>query len=200
MTTTYTNITLFDVEPDEAAEWLVQDGYVAAVSPRIGTGDTIVYENTLANHADDEEPLESLLMLASEVSYELGCMALLIIVDEDAALIYTLYSDGEVLDSYGVRVGEPPEGGDAEKLVEVLGIGLGKKDIKTVRRILNRELDGTSETASARLTALLESLKLSTVTVGYDYDRLLAGETPAEFTPDDLLWVGEDDDDDEDAE
>lgn len=197
MTTTYTNITLIDVEPDEAAAWLAENGHTAAVSPMIDDV-TVVYENTLADHADDEEPLEALLAVASEMSYELGCMAWLFIVDADAALIYTLYADGEVVDSYGVRVGAPPDGGNPDELAERFGIP--KKAIKDVRRVLNRELDGSDETASARMAKLLAMLELPTIAVGYDYARLVAGETPPDFTADEVLWVRVDDDDEDEDE
>jgi hypothetical protein len=197
MTTTYTNITLVDVEPDEAAAWLAENGHTAAISPSVDDL-TVVYENTLADHAEDDEPLEALLTVASEISYELGCMAWLVIVDEDAVLIYTLYSDGEAVDSYGVRVGDKPDGGDPDFLAA--RFERPKKAIKEIRRILNRQLDGTSETASARLEKLLTVLDLPTIAVGYDYARLQAGETPSHFTAEDLLWVSADDDKDSDDE
>ncbi len=197
MTTTYTNITLIDVEPDEAATWLAENGHTAAISPMIDDL-TVVYENTLADHANDEEPLEALLAVASEVSYELGCMAWLFIVDEDATLIYTLYSDGDPIDSYGVRVDEQPEGGDPDTLAKVFDAP--KKQIKEIRRVLNRALDGTTETASVRLTKLLTTLELPTMAVGYDYARLLGGEVPSDYAADDLMWVGVDDEDDSEDE
>jgi len=192
MTTTYTNITLIDVEPDEAAAWLAENGITAALSPAIDDI-TVVYENVLSDSADEDEPLEALLEAASEMSYELGCVAWLVIVDEDNVLIYTVYSDGEVIDSYGVRAGDAPEGGDAEILVDLFGAP--KRQIKVVRAALQRELDPSRETASKRVAKVLTALDLPTMAVGYDYARITGGDTPPEFDIDDIVTVGNDETD-----
>lgn len=192
MTTTYTNITLIDVEPDEAAAWLAENGATAAVSPAVDDL-TAVYENTLADHADDEEPLEALLALASEISYELGCAAWLVIVDEDDALIYTLYRDGEPVDGYGVRTGEAPEGGDADTLAALFDAP--KRQIKVIRTALNRPLDRAHESATDRLRKLLDALVLPDIISGYDYARVTSGDVPSAFRPEDLIMVTTDDED-----
>jgi hypothetical protein len=193
MTHTYTNITLLDVEPDEAATWLADNDYTAAVSPQVDDI-TVIYENTLADHAADDEPLDALVTLASEISYELGCSAWLIIVDANAALIYTLYTDGEAIDSYGVRDGIPPDGGDPQILVNLFDAP--KRQIKVVRNALNRQLDPTTETASARLEKVIEALEVPQMIAGYNYQRVTGGDTPPIFSPDDLLHVQPNDESD----
>jgi hypothetical protein len=190
MTTTYTNITLIDVDPEEAAQWLAENSVTAAISPSIDDI-IVIYENILAEHTDNAEPLEPLLDIASEISYELGCIAWLVMVDNDEVLIYTLYNDGDIIDGYGVRAGEAPEGGDPEGLVDLFGVA--KRQVKVVRAALNRELNPQQETASERLTKVLTALSLPTIAVGYDCARVMSGDTPAAFLADEILTVGEDD-------
>jgi hypothetical protein len=186
MTTTYTQILLLDVEPGEAAAWLGENDFNAVVSPELDRI-TVVFDNVFADHADDEEPLEVLLTLASEISYELGCVSWLVIVDADVALIYTVYDDGEIIDSYGVRTGEPPEGGDAEILADTFDAP--KKQVKVIRTALNREMNPATESASARLSKLMAALGLPTAAIGYDYARLQGGDLPDNYAQDDLIVI-----------
>lgn len=195
MTHTYTNITLVDVEQGEAAEWLAENGVLAAVSPMVDDI-TVIYENTIEAHADDEEPLEALIVLASEASYELGCIAWLVVVDNDAALVYSLYVDGELIDSYGAARGLPPEGGNAERLADTFG--LPKKQIKLIRTLLNRPLNA-DESASERHAKLVELLALAPIAARHSYATLQAGTVPPLFALEDVIFITAADDDDEDT-
>ncbi|MEM6281894.1 MAG: hypothetical protein AAF787_06855 [Chloroflexota bacterium] len=188
MTTTYTNITLLDVDQPEAAAWLAENSYTAAVSPTIDDI-TVVYDTVLADHADDDEPLEHLLRLASEMSYELGCMAWLVIVEADAVLIYSFYSDGELTDSYGAPPDEAPDGGDAEMLVDAFD--LPKRAVKTVRTALKREMRSATE----RHEKLLAALEAPALALRCGYESIKAGELPTGVdSADDLIFVDVDDD------
>ena len=170
MTTTYTNITLTGVTQAEAAAWLAENA-AAAVSPNVDDI-TVIYDNVLADHAGDDEPLDALLKLTSEISYELGCAAWLVIVDDDSALIYSLYADGELADGYGAAAGKPLEGGDAEKLAGVFG--LPKQAIKVIRGLLKREIASATE----RHAALLEALELPPLALRSSYASIQAGKLP----------------------
>jgi hypothetical protein len=189
MTATYTNITLLDVPQDEAAAWLAQSGYTAAVSPMIDDI-TVVYDNVLAEWDEDEEPLLELLKLTSEVSYELGCTAWLVIVDDDAVLLYSLYADGDLKDSYGVKAGEAPDGGNPVLLVETFQAP--RRTVKTIRALLKRDLTGP---ASERHAQLLDALDLLPLALRASYAAIQAGTLPEGISShDDLMYVTADDD------
>ncbi len=190
MTTTYTNITLRDVPQDEAADWLAENGYTAAVSPTLDDL-TVVYDNVLADYADAEEPVEELLKLASELSYELGCVSWLVIVDDDNVLVYSLYEDGELVDSYGSKAGEPPDGGNAERLADTYDAP--KRIIKTVRALLKREMDSATE----RHAKLLDVLDLMPLALRASYATIQAGELPNGVdSMDDMVLIEPDNDTD----
>lgn len=188
MTNTYTNITLLDIAQEEAAEWLGENGYTAAVSPTIDDV-TVVYDNVLEDYAGDDDPVEELLKLASELSYEHGCIAWLVIVDSDDVLTYSLYDDGELMDSYGVKVGDPPDGGDAELLADVFGVP--KRAIKAVRTVLKRDIPS----ATARHEKLLTALDLPLLALRASYAAILNGELPAGVESEDDIMIVEPDDD-----
>lgn len=193
--TTYTNITLTAVEQAEAAEWLAENGFRAGVSPLIDDI-CVVYERVLADFdGDDDDALNALLKLAEDMSYELGCAALLVIVDEDAALIYSLFADGDLIDTYGVRPGQAPEGGDAELLADVFGTP--KRTIKAIRATLKRDIASATE----RHRALVAALNMPPLAVAADYNSLAAGTLPAGL-PDanSLVWVEADEDDSNSSE
>jgi hypothetical protein len=188
---TYTNITLIDVDPQEAAEWLAENSYTAAVSPTVDNI-TVIYENILNENADADDPVEELLKLASEMSYELGCIAWLVIVEDDV-LIYSFYRDGNLLDSYGATANKDPEGGDAELLADVFD--LAKKDIKHVRSVLRRQMPSAPE----RHQKLLEVLNIEKLAFRACYDVLKAGILPQGIdSKDDIIFVEADAADDED--
>ncbi|MGV2433860.1 MAG UNVERIFIED_CONTAM: hypothetical protein LVT10_02265 [Anaerolineae bacterium] len=73
--------------------------------------------------ADDEmdptDPLEQLLLLVSELSYELGCTAWLMLCDEAQTCIYSIYVDGNLVEQYGASDALPPSGGNPEFLAEL---------------------------------------------------------------------------------
>lgn len=191
MTTTYTHITLLDVDQAEAAEWLAENDTTAAVSPTVNDT-TLVFDNVLAEHADDDEPLDALLLLASEMSYELGCPAWLMIVNEDDALIYSLYRDGDLIDTYGVNSQSAPDGGDPELLAALFD--RPKKDIKNIRAILKRPLKREHESASQRLRSLLDVLGVPPLGVNVSYASLKADVAPPAFSLEDVVFVEPDED------
>ncbi len=194
MTTTYTNITLLEVAQDEAAAWLAQSSYTAAVSPMIDDI-TVVYDNVLAEWAEDEEPVLELLKLTSEISYELGCTAWLVIVDDDAVMLYSLYADGDLLDSYGVKAGEQPDGGNPALLVETFDVP--RRMTKTIRALLKRELTGA---ASERHAQLLDALDWLPLALRTSYASIEAGTLPEGINSrDDMMFVTADDSDNDDA-
>jgi hypothetical protein len=184
MTTTYTNITLLDIGQDEAADWLTENGYIGAVSPVID-GLTVIYDNVLREYADADEPLEELLKLASEISYEFGCVAWLVIVNDDTVLIYSLYIDGELMDSYGVKAGEDADGGDAELLADTFGVP--KRAIKYVRAVLNRDTPGARD----RHEQILTTLELPRLALGASYESIMDGALPEGVESEDELMIVE---------
>jgi len=190
MTTTYTNITLLDIGQDEAADWLAENNYSGAVSPTLDDV-TVVYDDVLREYADEDEPLEELLRLASELSYEFGCAAWLIVVDDAETLVYSLYVDGELLDTYGSKSGETPDGGDAEILADTFGAP--KRAIKQVRAVLKREATDALE----RHKSLLSELNLPHLALGTSYESILDGELPSAIEDVDELIMVELDEDDE---
>ena len=186
MTTTYTNITLLDIGQDEAADWLAENNYTGAVSPMIDDV-TVIYDDVLREYADEDEPLEELLKLASEFSYEFGCVAWLVIVNDDTVLIYSLYIDGELMDNYGVKAGEDADGGDAELLADTFGVP--KRAIKYVRAALNREIPSAQDRHAQVLTAL----ELPRLALGTSYESIMDGTLPEGVeSEDELMFVGAD--------
>ncbi|MFZ4814418.1 MAG: hypothetical protein ACOYL5_07780 [Phototrophicaceae bacterium] len=200
MTLSYTNITLFEVDQGEAAEWLAENGCIAAVSPMID-GITVVYENVLASsesvpsedEADDiNDGLDRLLQIASESSYELGCVSWLVIVEGDV-LAYSLFEAGELLDSYGIKAGEAPEGGDAEVLADA--IGCLKRTIRGIRTVLV----GNEPDPYERHKKLLNALQLPNLAAGLGYHDLVAGALPIGVeSADEIVWIEPDNDEEED--
>ncbi|MEL6150554.1 MAG: hypothetical protein AAGK74_13705 [Chloroflexota bacterium] len=186
MTTTYTNIILLDVEQTEAAEWLAENGYTAAISPTIDDI-TVIYDTVLADNADADEPLEELLRLASEISYELGCMAWLMMIEDDAVMIYSFYSDGNLVDSYGAPPDDTPEGGDADLLADAFN--QPKRAVKTVRTALNRQMNSATE----RHEKLLAALEAPALALRASYESIKSGNLPAGVdNADDMIFVDAD--------
>lgn len=192
--TTYTNITLLDVDQDEAVTWLAENGFTAAVTPVVEPI-TVIFDNVLADEADTEEPVEALLKLASEISYELGCAAWLVIVDaDDAVLIYSLYLDGDLLDSYGVKGSENPDGGNPETLADTFGAP--KRQIKHAKAALNRQIPDPSE----RHLKLIEALMLPSTAVGIGFAEVKAGKLPDGVeSADEIVFIEPDESEADDA-
>lgn len=166
-------MTLVAVSQQEAADWLKENGHTAIVSPTV-EDITVIYDHVLASHADAAEPVEVLLQVASELSYELGCVAWLVIVEggDEPVLIYSLYDDGTLTDTYGARAGSPPEGGHPEPLADTFGAP--KRAVKLVRAALNRETPHGTE----RHAKLVEALELPPLAVGASYATITAGVLP----------------------
>lgn len=200
---TYHNITLLAVEPEEAAEWLAENGFPAYVSPMMEEI-IVVYDGlsleasegastpTAEDEADESDPLERLLLLVSELSYELGCTAWLVLCDEAQTCIYSIYDDGNLVEQYGASDVLPPSGGNPEFLAELFG--QPKRVIKDVRAVLNRH----PMPAVERHEKLLKLLGLPLLALNIGYEQLLQGALPHGVQHlDELILIGEADDDDE---
>ena len=200
---TYHNITLLAVEPEEAAEWLAENGFPAYVSPMI-EDIMVIYDGlsleadedasipTVEDEPDESDPLERLLMLVSELSYELGCTAWLMLCDEAQTCVYSIYDDGNLVEQYGVSDALPPSGGNPEFLVELFG--QPKRVIKDVRAVLNRH----PMSAIERHEKLLKLLGMPLLAHNMGYEQLLHGALPQGVQHlDELILIGEADDDDQ---
>jgi len=200
---TYHNITLLAVEPEEVADWLAENGFPAYISPMLDDI-TVVYDGlsleadepaTLAV-ADDEvdptDPLEQLLLLVSELSYELGCTAWLMLCDEAQTCIYSIYIDGNLVEQYGASDALPPSGGNPEFLAELFE--QPKRVIKDLRAVLNRH----PMLATERHEKLLKLLGVPPLALNIGYEQLQQGALPHGMTDlEAFIWIGEVADDDE---
>src|SRR6266481_5585790 len=111
----YTNVTIYGPNQEQVVAGL--DGRAAAVSPTSANGFTVVY------HADSEsQNYDLLLQLAGDLSRNLQCPAIAILLHDDDILLYALFKSGEKADEYNSCPGywdggsKQPSGGNAKEL------------------------------------------------------------------------------------
>src|SRR5829696_2066225 len=119
----YGNITLKGPSQEDVAK--VLRGRRAMVTPKLGDY-TVAFDSVC-----DEQNVDGIQALSSQLSRELHCPALAVIVHDDDVLGYFLYREGELADSYNSSpsyfdfgsTAEPaePEGGSPEQLCEAFG-------------------------------------------------------------------------------
>jgi len=175
----YANITLQGPTQSEVVAFLNAAREVAYVSPTLG-GATVVY-------AEDFSAQEN---LAAELSRRFRCPALLVLTCGVPVLLYQLYANSQLADSYvsphdehyaGLDDAEEPHPtGDAQLLCETFGIDLPHQ-VARVERILRKTTDPNRGYALAvnRHGELAQALKLPMFAVGAGFQAIEIGEPPA---------------------
>ncbi len=171
MSTDYTNITLLGPPQAEVVAWLRNRKIVAYVSPTIDDV-TVVYDNELQTHADDLRPMEHPLHLAAKLSAGFACPALFTAVLDDSFFLYSLFVDGEQVDTYAASAGKDPANGNASLLAALFEAG---DELPRVQAALQRDF----LSATDRHAELAEALVLPPMMVDMGYAYLEEGETPA---------------------
>lgn len=170
MSTHYTNITLYGVTQDEAVDFCKAQGITAYVSPTIADV-TVLYENTLAENAALDAPLEPLLGRAALASQMLMCPALLAMVADDDLFMYVLFMDGAMQDSFMSYSEKPPVNGKPELLADIFD---AEDDLPRIRAALTRQM----LSATDRHTELMDALMLPPMMVDMGFAYLEEGEKP----------------------
>lgn len=169
----YANITLNGPSAGEAAAKLKERGDSAYVSPA-SKGAVVVFHSDLGAQET----------LAAELSAQLHCPALLVMVFGQSILLYHLYKDGRQIDAYvsspheGLELdGKAPEG-DAALLCATFDADRAEQ---RVRRILATQATPERPYAYAanRHGDLVQALRLPTFAVGAGFDSIELGEMPA---------------------
>ncbi len=184
----YTNFAVRGTTTDEVVGFLEDTGRSAVVVPEHDGWVVVCPEETEMQHP--------LLMeaFAKEVSATLECVVLGVLNHDDDVLGYWLAKGGEIVDRYisdpGVMEGrdEPPEGGDAEVLCEVLD---RPEAMAAVSNILHPDPDNDTFAYSAliRHEALVKVLRLPIYTVDLGFNTASTGDLSEELDEDDLIEV-----------
>ncbi|EAZ91816.1 hypothetical protein [Crocosphaera chwakensis] len=156
----FTNIIVKGQTQDILVNYLKQLNRIAYVSPTENDY-TVVYDQK------SEQDLKQLSDLANQISKDLTCLAFAILIYDESVFCYELYEQGKLLDEYNSNPDIHdnnynlnnlafPEGGDAEKICNKLGV---KSMIDKVRPILrepnNSEFYLLASTRHKRLVKVL---------------------------------------------
>jgi len=150
---TFANITIRSQTQDTFVSYLRQLKRNAYVSPSVNKF-VVLYDE------DSEFDIEELSNLSLQIFKDFSCLAFPIIIDDESIFSYQLYENGNLMDEY-CSSGEDllPEGGDAQKLCNILG---SKKSINMVRPILREpSTEKVYLFASERHKNLVKELGLS---------------------------------------
>jgi hypothetical protein len=180
----YTNITLRGPSQEQIVETLTQLRKRAYVSPTIN-GFTVICEQRC-----DTQEISILHSLATSLSARFKCPTLAILNHDDDVLWYGLYNQGRAVDEYDSTPGyfegrsSRPEGGDANKLCELMG-GRNTAKVKSILRKSSGGLRGYLF-AAQRHEDLMRALGMPTFSVGLGYEYIERGELPPDLSRDTL--------------
>ena len=170
----YANITLAGPTQGEIVAHLKWRGVAAYVSNTVRGGATVVFHEDLAS----QEPL------AADLSEKFSCPAIVVMTYGQCVLLYQLYTNGVMTDSYvSEHVEEllgahdaPP--GDAEKLCDAFGKPAAVRRVTTI--LSKPAKDGQPYGYAAnRHGDLFAALKLPLFAVGASFAAIEHGELPA---------------------
>lgn len=175
----YTNITLRGPQQGRVVEFLNQQGRNAYVSPTTGSFTVVCDEKC------EEQDITVLQSLASSLSAQFNCPALALLNHDDDILVYTLYSDGTLVDEYDSSPSyfdpdaEPsnPIGGDAIKLCQIMGKADNVAEVENILRRSSHEDDGFVFEIE-RHEALVRALGLPAFSIGLGYTYIEQDEIP----------------------
>jgi hypothetical protein len=161
----------------------------AIVAPKVGDY-TVAFDSVC-----DEQDIEGIQSLTSELSRELCCSALAVIVHDDDVLGYFLYEDGELSDWYNscpsyfnfgsAKESDGPAGGDAERLCAVFGAG-NPKELESIFRKQRGKRGYVFETE--RHKDLVRALSLPAFSVGTALENFVRGELPDGLSKEQMVW------------
>ena len=180
----YTNITLRGPSQEQLVETLTRLRKRTYVSPSIN-GFTVICEQQC-----DTQKINIIHSLATSLSARFKCPALAILNHDDDVLWYGLYDQGQAVDEYDSTPGyfegrsSRPEGGNADKLCELMG----SQNTAKVASILRKSSGGLRGYlfAAQRHEDLMRALGMPTFSVGLGYEYIERGELPSGLSSDDL--------------
>ncbi len=163
----YTNLTVGSDDADAVADALRDAGRTAFVTPP-SDGSVVVFDQQC-----DEQDEAQLAIVGKLLSNKLNAPVLGVIIHDDDVLLWQLYLDGQIRDSYdscpayfsGVGP-EFPQGGDARLLAESFNRPAAMIELESVLRSVNPD-QYVSE--MDRHEAIVSALKLPSVSVGMGY-------------------------------
>ena len=143
----------------------------------------------------DDQDMEVIAGLASDLSGELRCPVLAILNHDDDILWYQLHDKGELVDEYDSSPGyfdsdaEPtgPSGGDARKLCTAFA-SANVADVESILRKSSLDEDGYAF-AIERHSGLVSALGMPPFAVGGGYGYISDGELPEGLAESDLIKV-----------
>jgi hypothetical protein len=189
VSTNYTNITLYGIDQAAVYDWCDTNSVQAFISPTMDDV-TVLYENTLAENAHLEKPLEALLAFGARLSVELLVPALVAVVMDDHLFMYVLFLDGQMIDSYVSYTDKSPVNGKPDILAETFD---AESEIERIRAALNREL---VTSATERHLELMDALNFPPMMIDMGFAYLDEGEKPHSVEDNnDVLEVGFEDQD-----
>jgi hypothetical protein len=182
----YGNITLYGPGQQAVAEAL--RGRRAIVAPQVGNH-TIVFDSVC-----DEQDTDAMQALTSRLSREFHCPALALVVHDDDVMIYDLFDDGALIDSYSSNPSyfhfnstlppAAPTGGIAGQLCRAFDAN----DPRQVEAILRTPpLDGEYVFETERHAALALSLSIPAFAVGTALASFDRGEYPEGLSAQQML-------------
>lgn len=169
----YANITTQGPPQAELILWLSSQKHPAYVAPTV-KGLTVVYHEDLAAQEG----------LAAMLSAHFQCPALLVMTFDETVLLYQLYVNGDLADTYvssphdGLELGDAAGDGDAAVLCEAFGT---EHAVARVERVLRRPTHPTKGYALAvnRHGELARALGLPLFAAGAGFNDVEMGELPA---------------------
>jgi hypothetical protein len=184
----YGNITFKGANQEAIAQAF--SGRRAIIAPSVG-------EYTVAfDSACDDQNVDAIQALTSQVSATLGCVAFAVLIHDDDVFLYFLYRAGELVDSYNscpdyfnAAFGAPPvgpTGGDAEALCQALGAN----HCEEVRLILRRERGRAGYVfETERHKALVTLLGLPGISIGNALASFERNDYPPGLSADQMRWA-----------
>lgn len=182
----YTNFTVRHGDAQAVADVLGRANRTAVLTPSLN-GNVVVYDMS----CEDQDPAE-MESVGTLLSKALGTAVLGVLNHDDGVLLFWLFEDGTVTDSYnscpayfGEEESEDPMGGDPKILCEAFS---AKADGTEIERILRSVEEYVF--ASERHQAIVDLLGLSGAAVHTGYNYIEQDEGPDGIDPSDLLRVG----------
>lgn len=174
----YTNITLRTSDMQRVAEALRRASRTALIAPP-EHGFTVVFDE-----ASETQDVDALKSLALYLSRACTCPTLAVLNHDDDVLVYLLYDGSQLVDEYTSAPGyfddadadSPPSGGDARRLVTLLGTSASSPDVERILRTPSG--DDAFVFATVRHRDLVQALGLPTSSVGTGFTYLEKGEVP----------------------
>jgi hypothetical protein len=176
----YSNFTLYGPAHQQVVDAVRRLRRVAYVSPTVN-GFTTVYDR-----ASEHQDFDVIEEVGRQLSLDLECPVMAIILHDDDVLYYWLFRYGDVRDEYDSSPAYfdpdseplPPEGGDCDELCEAFGVPSAAARVEVILREDLLEEGAILPGEMERHRALAEALGMPDHAIGVGYNAIRHGYLP----------------------